>query len=795
MHTDRQFLEEVFPAELESIRRRRASLGLGHDRISEEPSTENGLVGLAFSGGGIRSATFGLGVLQILEERGLLNRIDYHSTVSGGGYIGSCLGSLAASLDTSQKARPHLLARSGVGEPLAVTHLRNGSKYLTPGGLLDKVRLPTLILRGLLLNLFLFLPYVLLAVLVTELLYEFGPPLDLVTKYFLPGVIAGYLVLVVVFPFVTSLFRHRFSWSRRDTYERALAGLVVLLVATVVLIAFAHLIRYAVEEPWDGAKLLLSQGRFLERFGLHDYWLWLAPALALLAALTLVKISSGAASWLGRIGITILGLCGPALLFAIYLFLCLWQIDSPFIPEDLRPELDRMAESPTSVHEGSELLRSAFENREFELPETFRVSITTAHESEIHAGADGRAWLIETDTVDGDGDPVAYTIASLGDGRLILEEARHTLFHFEEDLLFFVLFLVLVGFNFLFLDVNIASMHGFYRDRLTRTFLLRFIQDGTTVEPNDGQTLSGLADRAPYHLINGALNLQGSKDTSLRGRKAELFLFSKRFIGSDRTGYVPTSSMEKIDPHINLGTAMAISGAAAAPNMGSVTLGPLVFLMTLFNLRLGYWVPNPKKFAHATLAGNFLLRNPGPGYLLREAMGRVDDNAWHVNISDGGHIENSAVFPLLKRRCSVILAIDSSADPFYGFNDFVRLQHLAAVDLGVEITIELDEITPSDGVSSGHFAFGRILYPDGQQGVFIYVKPALSGDEAQYVHHYKQSHPSFPHESTADQFFDEVQFEAYRALGSHSMSAVLKRLPHVTGRLDDPKWVAELFEI
>src|SRR5262245_59820143 len=45
--------------------------------------------GVGFSGGGIRSATFNLGVLQGLAEHGLLKYIDYLSTVSGGGYIGS----------------------------------------------------------------------------------------------------------------------------------------------------------------------------------------------------------------------------------------------------------------------------------------------------------------------------------------------------------------------------------------------------------------------------------------------------------------------------------------------------------------------------------------------------------------------------------------------------------------------------------------------------------------------------------------------------------------------------------
>src|SRR5207253_2255653 len=93
-----------------------------------------------------------------------------------------------------------------------------------------------------------------------------------------------------------------------------------------------------------------------------------------------------------------------------------------------------------------------------------------------------------------------------------------------------------------------------------------------------------------------ALNLQNSQDINLRGRNSDFFVFSKRYIGSMRTGYCPTEWIERTIPGINLGTAMAISGAAAAPNMGSVTIRPVVFLMALLNVRLGYWMPNPRAF-------------------------------------------------------------------------------------------------------------------------------------------------------------------------------------------------------
>jgi predicted acylesterase/phospholipase RssA len=61
-----------------------------------QPSTKRGLVGLALSGGGVRSATFNLGLLQSLSKNKVLQYCDDLSTVSGGGYIGSCLTSLLA---------------------------------------------------------------------------------------------------------------------------------------------------------------------------------------------------------------------------------------------------------------------------------------------------------------------------------------------------------------------------------------------------------------------------------------------------------------------------------------------------------------------------------------------------------------------------------------------------------------------------------------------------------------------------------------------------------------------------
>ncbi len=77
-------------------------------------------------------------------------------------------------------------------------------------------------------------------------------------------------------------------------------------------------------------------------------------------------------------------------------------------------------------------------------------------------------------------------------------------------------------------------------------------------------------------------------------------------------------------------------------------------------------------------------------------------------------------------------------------------------------------------MSEKHGAVGRIDYGNGETGCLIYIKSSLTGDENVYVEKYKALDSTFPHQTTADQFFDEEQFEAYRALGVHAAACVLE---------------------
>ena len=104
----------VLAAERERIERQRASRGAG----------DGPLVGLSLSGGGIRSACFGLGVLQGLAERGALPRVDYLSTVSGGGYAGAAL--------TWFRRQGHAFPFATMSPGSALDFIRRHASYLDP---------------------------------------------------------------------------------------------------------------------------------------------------------------------------------------------------------------------------------------------------------------------------------------------------------------------------------------------------------------------------------------------------------------------------------------------------------------------------------------------------------------------------------------------------------------------------------------------------------------------------------------------------------------------------------------
>jgi len=305
-------------------------------------------------------------------------------------------------------------------------------------------------------------------------------------------------------------------------------------------------------------------------------------------------------------------------------------------------------------------------------------------------------------------------------------------------------------------------------------------------------------DLSPYHLINTALNIEASKFANRRGRNADFFVFSPLFSGSEATGYVETARMEQKMAGLTAGAAMAISGAAASSNMGSATVKPLVPTLAILNIRLGYWLTNPRKVA-GDLKKPVLQWLFDKLYFMKELFGLLTEDSETVYLTDGGHIENLGIYELLRRRCKLIIAIDSEADPEMSFGSLVTLERYARIDFGLRIGLPWAAIRdatrqaskyaretgglPSGAAHGPHCALGTIYYPRkvgdkndvNSTGVLLYVKSSFTGDENDYVVDYKRRNPDFPHETTLDQLFTEEQFEAYRNLGFHAVNSAFKR--------------------
>ena len=341
-------------------------------------------------------------------------------------------------------------------------------------------------------------------------------------------------------------------------------------------------------------------------------------------------------------------------------------------------------------------------------------------------------------------------------------------------------------------DVNSLSLHRLYKERLSNAY----IRSSTKTEI---PKLSDLAEspKAPFHLICCAVNLPGSRNLELRGRRSDFFVFSPHHCGSVLTGYQETKKLENAHTQLDLATAMAISGAAVSTHMG--TLPPYSLLRPLIMIfRLGYWLPNPAKIESTS---NWW--GPKFGKLFLEAAGSFDENDDYINVSDGGHIENLGVYELLRRRCKFIICIDGECDPKQTSAGFLKACRFASIDLGVRIEIDLSELRAGEnGLSQSHFAFGTIHYDGADStyeeiGYILYLKLSMTGNERHYVQEYKTRYSDFPHQSTLDQFYDEDQFEAYRALGYHVGKDVFQeelvgQLPAMQFRTRE--WLSQLVE-
>ena len=335
-------------------------------------------------------------------------------------------------------------------------------------------------------------------------------------------------------------------------------------------------------------------------------------------------------------------------------------------------------------------------------------------------------------------------------------------------------------------DPNVLTVHGFYKARLVRAYMGASNDERaqaraaeiTDAVPGDDVLLKNLRNSeqgAPYHLINTTLNLVGSRDLATVQRFSDSFVMSKRYCGSLRTGYRPTD--EYACGTLSLGTAVSVSGAAASPNMGGQTpSAALAMLLTLFNVRLGFWAPTPNRgYWRAGYARLW------PFYTIQELLSQTTDLLPFCYLTDGGHFDNSGVYPLIQRGCRYIIYSDCGADPRPAFADLGDAIRKARIDFGAEIDLDIDTLL--DDPPGAHFVTGKIRYAeahartigledDERDGILIVVKPNRAAGASVDVRQYGFDNVEFPQQSTADQWYDEQQFESYRRLGAISGHAV-----------------------
>jgi Patatin-like phospholipase len=357
------------------------------------------------------------------------------------------------------------------------------------------------------------------------------------------------------------------------------------------------------------------------------------------------------------------------------------------------------------------------------------------------------------------------------------------------------------------IDVNRFSMHGVYRNRLVRAFLggaraSRAVDPFTDFDPADNRRVSELraqknGRRVLYPVINVTLNLVGGQNLAWQERKASSFIITPFYCGSAILGdkitgaatanspqkwtgaYVETKDYGSNEPDldrettgISLGTAITISGAAASPSMGYNSSPATAFLMTLFNVRLGAWLANPAaEIPKAEVqAGPTSALKP----LLTEALGLTDAKSDNVYLSDGGHFDNLGIYEMIRRRCRYILVVDADQDENFDFGDLARSVRFAAIDLNAKIEFTSIKMVPMQEAKedSVTFAVGQITYAESpaERSVLVYLKPTYFYQTAPIdVRSYGTTSPTFPHETTLDQWFGEAQFESYRRLGEYLM--------------------------
>jgi hypothetical protein len=853
-----QDLAWTLAGELRALRERDLAPGETYDAVAAEAE----LSALCLSGGGVRSAAFSLGVVQALARAGLLARFDYLSTVSGGGFIGAWLSTLIKEHGSAEAAEA-IVKQPRAAAVTALRDSFN--YLMPDGGLLseDGWTSALLYLRNVIINWLGFGPIFLTAVL-AAICYRtaiwtvasIGSPLP-ADAILLCGL--GVLTYAT-FKVARDLPGHRpgaEGTAHRRAYTTApeiRAGIVIPVMTAwcgLMPLAFG---RWLAPEADPGLMLhawlplayalAITAGFWIaasrERAWRH-YWrnfsAWLgatmASALLLFAGMQLIRAAPGNIVP-PKEQAEFLAVFGPLLLTLANIMQATAYV--ALRREAVLADLDR-----------EWLARlSAVKLRLAAVWFCFAFCCLTLPRLAFHSHAatagDWPAWLVPVATLLSG--PVAAWLGkqamSRVDAAVTTTSGTVHLFHrllpllgilfaaglfsllallagtvlgmlqggmtlqvglLLEQVAVAIALMLMVRFAAARINVNRFSMHGVYRNRLTRAFLgaARATRDPdpfTRFDPQDNARLAtlltGAARQKLLAVFNVTLNLTTATRAAWKERKAAAFTMTPLACGAadlpPAGRYVPTAlyggreqerGADDEPRGMTLATAMTISGAAISPNWGYHSSPITAFLMTLFNLRLGAWLPNPAVVTNADEMADAKPRNAfWP--MLNDLLGTTSDRSRAVYLSDGGHFDNLGLYEMLRRRCRLILLVDAGEDFECRYADFGTAIRRACIDLQVEVTFNPHMRIAKRGAcveDALDFAMATIVYAPDVRGRILYLKPCLLDDVPPDVRAYAAEHSYFPHQRTLDQAFTESQFESYRHLGEYQASRLTGLLP------------------
>jgi hypothetical protein len=767
--------------------------------------------GIGLSGGGIRSASFGLGVLQALSEKDILRRFDYISSVSGGSYVATSLqwwwglpredqpdaNTPIATFGVGPldfpygPARPQTTSSNVAGQRGArnLAFLRAHSSYLTAGNGLTIWSILGVLARTIVLSLLTWIPILAAFFIVVSV---FGWGVDLLANK------------VGLWSPLGPLVKVRWTQSCHDdiicdlTYPAIYAlALWLYYLVTVVFIISAILFAFVSRAPQDHRSRLrtvalsgfLALVAFVGAVFIGQHY-DLDVSAAVIAILLLIYVAVSALVVISEVITTkslnpsyylrrsIESIMGWAFIPSIAL------LASSTIP--LLPSYGWGQAAHITIGGAFGLLSGV--GSALYGYYTFLRNIVPSLIGQIVATLGAIIYLYATFVV-------AYVLA------VIMLHYKNLPIDWNAQLLTGLVTAMIVAFAIgFFANINYVGFHRFYRDRLMETFMptdasVTRMQANYSPVADDlsitdlraffGEPAAGVRCKPrPYPLINTNAILINDDNQKFASRGGDNFVISPLYVGSNATKWQDTLDYIRLNGPLTVASAMAASGAAANASAGyigtGITMNPLVSaVMSLLNIRLGLYVGNPfyRAARNVRTIPTFLMAGFFPGIV----GSRHRHDSSFLELTDGGHFENLGIYELVRRRLGVIVIVDGEEDPKISLSSLVSAAHRIEEDFGAEISFfkgrgpERLVMYPADKgypldvrYAEAPFLVGEVIYDDGVRGTLIYIKATLIKEMDFTTAGYLAGNPTFPHQTTADQFFNPDQFDAYRFLGYES---------------------------